>query len=289
MADIDKDERKAGVSWRLRLVYSAVLALALLVLPPGLSRRLAAMGRLVIEPAQSFARMCSRAARGAWGGLPGCSDVDEANMLRLEAAEAKTEYERLRESTARLVEENRQLRNRIGMTLATKQMSLALCEVQQRDAFSQYYDYVVVNRGSYDGIRPGKLVISDVGLVGIVAEVGLKTAKVTLATSANFSYPCQVRSRNVSGILTGGGNDGSYPVSMLQPVPQVVVNSLDGVLFDQVAVGDLVTVTPEGSQDGPVLIAGRVADVDKSAGVAPVLHINPAASFAQLKYLFVVL
>ncbi len=287
MAETGKD--KGGIGGRVRLFYGVLLSLLLLCLPPGLTTRLAGMGRLLIEPSQSFARMCARAARGAWGGLPDGTGHEDANILRQEAAEAKAEYEHLRQESAVLLEENRQLRNRIGMTLATKQMSLALCEVQQRDAFSEYYDYVVVNRGSYDGIRPGKLVISDAGLVGIVSEVGLKTAKVTLATSARFSYPCQVRGRNVSGILTGGGSDSAYKISMLQPVPQVVVNSLDGVLFDKVAVGDIVTVTPEGAQDGPVLIAGRVADVDKSGSAAPVLHLNTAASFAQMKYLFVVL
>ena len=289
MADAGKDNGKTGISGKARLFYGVLLSVLLLCLPPGISRRLAGIGRLFIEPSQSFARMCVRAARGAWGGLADGTRAEDANMLRQEAAEAKAEYERLREESSVLLEENRQLRNRIGMTLATKQMSLALCEVQQRDAFSEYYDFVVVNRGSYDGIHPGKLVISDAGLVGVVSEVGLKTAKVTLATSARFSFPCQVRGRNVSGILTGGGSDSSYAISMLQPVPQIVVNSLDGILFDKVAVGDMVTVTPEGSLDGPVLIAGRVADVDKSGSAAPVLHINPAASFAQMKYLFVVL
>ncbi len=284
----DRNGENSG-SWRIRAICGGVLAVLLLLLPPGFSKRLAGVGRLLVDPSRAFASMCSRAARGAWGGLDDGTGPEEAEMLRTEAAEAKAEYARLKEATARLVDENRQLRNRIGMTLSSKQMSLALCEVLKRDAFSEYYDYVVLNRGSHDGIRKGNLVISDAGLAGIVDEVSLKTAKVILATSSLFSYPCQVRGRNVAGIVTGSVRDGKYPVSMLQPVPQIVVNNLDGVLFDKVEVGDIVTVTPEGLQDGPIFIVGTVAEVDSSSGIAPVLRIEPASSFAQIKYLFVVM
>lgn len=246
------------------------------------------MGRLVTDPAQSFTAMCTRASRAAWGGMDNGAPDEDINSLRAELAEYQAALANLRASIAPLTDENRVLKNRLGMIVENKTLSLALCQVAQRDQFMQYYDYVVINRGLSDGIKKGCHVLSETGLVGVVSETGPSSAKVLLLTSRDFAMPCQVLNRNVMGIIAGSSLSNKEGLSMLQPVPQIVVNSLDGILFDKVVAGDSVTVSATGETGGAAIMVGTVTEVDTSLAGAPVLKITPSASFNQLKYLFVV-
>lgn len=269
-------------------VSAVLLCLVLMCLPPGMQARFTGILRLVSDPAQSFAGLCARAARGAWGGLEDGANVSP-EALRGELAEYQTAFADLRESVSLLENENRVLRNRIAMAASVKELSLAVCEVLQRDPFSKYYDYIVINRGITDGVKPGAPVLTEAGLVGMVTDAGMSSARVTLITSRDFAMPCRVKARNVNGLLTGAGtNAEGTAVSMLQPVPAVVVNSLDGILFDKVVPGDLVTVSANGEYTGPSITVGRVREVESTVAGAPILRLSTAVSFSQLRYVFAV-
>ncbi len=75
---------------------------------------------------------------------------------------------------------------------------------------------------------------------------------------------------------------------MVQPVPKIVANSLDGILFDKVAVEDDVTVSATGEANGHGIVVGKVSEVKSTTSGAPLLTIQPAANLSQLKYVFVV-
>ena len=267
----------------------AVLSLAMLCLPPGISSRLSGIARLFTEPAQTFSAMRARAARGALGGFQSKTERNDFLAVKTEAVEAQAELADLLENTANLEKENKILRNRLNFIASSKALSLTLCEVLSRDPYSEYYDYITINRGSGDGVKKGCHILSEKGLIGVVTEAGINSAKVMLATSRDFSMPCNILSKNVYGLLQGTGTENSGELSMVQPVPQIVVNSLDGVLFDTVAVGDQVTVSATGEAGGHGIVVGIVSKVDASLAGAPVLSITPAATFNQLKYVFAVI
>jgi len=248
---------------------------------------MAGMGRLATDPAQTIASAWARASRAAFGGLED-GGLDDINATRAELAEYQAAFDDLREATALLENENTVLKNRLGMVEKRAMLSLALCKVQKRDPFSAYYDSIVINRGTNDGIKKGCHVMSETGLAGVVSEASFSTSLVTLITSRDFSMPCFVRARNVYGLLIGNGVASGQKISMLQPVPKIVVNSLDGILFDKVAEGDKVTVSATGDMAGPGIVVGTVSKLDTSVAGAPVLEIEPAASLNQLKYLYVV-
>jgi len=287
-----KDDSNKVPSSRLcltALISLAVLAVALLCIPPGISVRIAAIARLFTDPAQNLSAMCARATRGALGGFDSKAERNDYLELKAEAVKAEAELADVLENTASLEQENKILRNRLNFIDSSKALSLTLCEVLTRDPFSEYYDCITINRGSGDGVKPGCHILSEKGLIGVVTESGISTAKVMLATSRNFSMPCHIRSKNVYGLLNGKGTENSDAISMVQPVPHIVVNSLDGVLFDTVAEGDQVTVSATGVAGGHGIVVGTVSKVDRSLAGAPVLTITPAASFSQLKYVFAVI
>ena len=277
-------KRLGGIALCFALLFSCVL----MCLPPGVERRLEAVVHLVTEPSQAFARLCTRATRGVLGGYPDANSRDDMMALQAEAAEYEAALADLREESSQLAQENTLLRNRLGLIESSTTLSLTLCQVLQRDPFSEYYDYLVIDRGLGDGIKKGYCVMNERGLVGVVEEVSFNTSKVLLMTSRHFAMPCQVRSRNVTGLLMGTGTENAKELSMVQPVPKIVANSLDGILFDKVAVGDDVTVSATGEANGHGITVGKVGEVKSTTAGGPLLTIHPAASLSQLKYVFVV-
>ena len=277
-------KRLGGIAFCFAILFSCVL----MCLPPGIERRLTAIVQLVTEPSQAFARLCARATRGALGGYPDAISRDDIMACQAEAVEYEAALENLRAETSHLEQENKVLRNRLDFIEGSKMLSLTLCQVLQRDPFSEYYDYIVIDRGMGDGIKKGYCVMNERGLVGIVEEVSFNTSKVLLMTSRQFAMPCQVRSRNVTGLLMGTGIANPTELSMVQPMPKIVVNDLDGILFDKVVVEDDVTVSSTGDANGPDITVGKVREVKNTTAGAPFLTIQPAASLSQLKYVFVV-
>ena len=272
----------------LALCFALLLSCVLMCLPPGAERRLEAAVHLVTEPSQAFARLCARATRGALGGYPDANSRDDMMALQAEAAEYEAALADLRAESSQLAQENTILRNRLGLIESSTTLSLTLCQVLRRDPFSDYYDYLVIDRGLGDGIKNGYCVMNERGLVGVVEEVSFNTSKVLLMTSRHFAMPCQVRSRNVTGLLMGTGTANVKELSMAQPVPKIVADSLDGILFDKVIVGDDVTVSATGEANGHGIVVGKVSEVKSTTAGAPHLVIHPAASLSQLKYVFVV-
>ena len=277
-------KRLGGIAFCFAILFSCVL----MCLPPGIDRRLTAIVHLVTEPSQAFARLCARATRGALGGYPDNTSRDDIMALKAEAAEYEAALADLRAESSQLEQENTVLRNRLGLIEGSTTLSLTLCQVLQRDPFSEYYDYIVIDRGQGDGIKKGYCVMNERGLVGVVEEVSFNTSKVLLVTSRQFAMPCQVHARNVTGLLMGTGIANPKELSMVQPVPKIVANSLDGILFDKVAVEDDVTVSATGEANGHSIIVGKVSEVKSTTAGAPLLTIQPSASINQLKYVFVV-
>ena len=272
----------------IAFVFALIFSCVLMFLPPGIERHLTGCVQLLTAPSQAIAALCARATRGILGGLPDTKSREDFLTLQAEAAEYETAFANLQAESATLEQENALLRNRLALISNSSNLSLTLCEVVKRDPFSEYYDTIMINKGSGDGIKPGYCVMNERGLVGIVQWCSFSSSQVRLATSRQFSMPCQVRSRNVTALLMGSGTENPKELSMVQPVPKIIANGVDGILFDKVAVGDVVTVSATGESNGHGIVVGTVGEVKGTMAGAPILTIQPAASFTQLKYLFVV-
>lgn len=74
------------------------------------------------------------------------------------------------------------------------------------NSISHPYNYLTINKGSRDGIRPELGVIDRNGVVGIVSNVGTGNARVISLLNPNFRLSCKLKRTDYFGSLVWGGD-----------------------------------------------------------------------------------
>lgn len=282
------------LSSHLTLLITTVLLLAVLFcLPPGPARRLAGSTRLLMEPASALAALSLRVSRAAWGGLPRQREATDLDAVRSELAAAKLQLAAIDDKYDNLALENNLLRNRLRLAYKNDNLTIVVAELVQRDPFTAFYDQILINRGLKDGIRPGQLVATHRGLVGLVAETSPSSSSVTLVTSPRFALACRIPERNLTGLLRGpdpSSTDAGTPQILLPP-QELIVDALDGIMFATVQPGDLVYTSKTDGRTEVVndILVGTVVRIDQDHAGAPILRLQPAESLAQLPFVHVIL
>ncbi len=149
---------------------------------------------------------------------------------------------------------------------ANPQNQYKAAEVIGRDP-SPFLHYVIINRGSADGLRRGMPVVTQQGLVGRIAAVTASAARVQLVTDPNMRINVRVEPAGTAGLLVGSLTGDLS----LEQVP------LDANL----QTGDVVLTSGLGGDYVPNLLVGQVTGVRKlefelfqSASVQPVVDFN---------------
>src|SRR5512133_2039716 len=128
---------------------------------------------------------------------------------------------------------------------------------------SPFLHYVIINRGSNDGILRGMPVVTNQGLIGRVDAVIADASRIQLITDPASSVNVRLQNAETEASLVGSVNGGVT----LQLIPQDVT----------IQTGDLVLTSGLGGGDPPDLIIGQVGsvrsrdfDLFKQATVQPV-------------------
>lgn len=94
-------------------------------------------------------------------------------------------------------------------------------------------DYMIINKGSQNGVALGDAVVDEGGLIGQVTELQHLTAKVSLITDNELVIPVMVERTGVRTLLYGGGGMLSlryFPTDAdLQPNDVLLTSGLDSV------------------------------------------------------------
>jgi rod shape-determining protein MreC len=132
---------------------------------------------------------------------------------------------------------------------------------------SPFVKYVIINRGSDDGLRRGMPVVTNQGLVGRLAAVTAGAARVQLITDPGSSVNVRLEPSGAQAVLTGSVT-GELSLSM---IPQNAT----------IQVGDLVLTSGlGGNYPGDILIGQitnfrrRETDLFQQASVQPVVDFN---------------
>ena len=101
---------------------------------------------------------------------------------------------------------------------------------------------VLVAAGSRDGLRKGDAAVTGEGLVGRVAEVGERSARVLLLTDINSRIPVVIERSRDQGILAGDNSDNPRLLylshgSQLMPGDRVVTSAAGGAFPPGLPVG----------------------------------------------------
>lgn len=192
------------------------------------------------------------------------------------------------QSYSRLYEQNQQLRDELQQMKAWKEAALQLEQKNARlldlnnvrldpmlthvtgvvlaDSGSPFRQSVLLNVGTRDGIHDGWATMDGIGLVGRIAGVGERTARVILLTDSSSRIPVVLQPSGQKAILSGDN-------SMLPP--------LDFVEHpDQVQPGDRVVTTGDGEVFPAGLLVGQVA-----LGADKRLRVVLAADYQRLEFL----
>ena len=140
---------------------------------------------------------------------------------------------------------------------------------------SPFLQYVIINRGSDDGLRRGMPVVSNKGLVGRIDAVTANAARVQLINDADSAINVNIQPSDDTGILVGGLN-GEITI---EKVPQNA----------QIKPGDTVLTSGMGGAYPANILIGTVSGVqEQPSDLFQTATVQPFVDFSQLEILLVI-
>ncbi|AKD57380.1 rod shape-determining protein MreC [Spirosoma radiotolerans] len=217
------------------------------------------------------------------------SNLYAAKVLAL--SNAANEYTHLRQVNSDLALENQQLNAQLTKLLQSKPTAPA--EYQADSAFADRFkfvvakvvnnttqfanNYITIDKGTDDGIRPGMGVISPTGIVGKVKSCNRRFSVITSILHSEYLVSSQLVKLGETGTAKWDGID-----------PHLI--KLDDIsLTKPVSKGDSVVTSQYNSTFPPGILVGRV----RTVGVQPnqTFHditLNLATNFSNLSFVYVV-
>jgi rod shape-determining protein MreC len=134
---------------------------------------------------------------------------------------------------------------------------------------------LIIDKGHAEGIEAGQPVVSPLGVVGRIFEVGHNTSKVVLLSDPTFAVAAVVQRSRENGLLTG----------TLQGLLrlQYLTDNADVKVGDSVVTSRLSTAFPEG------ILIGQITDVQAAVNSHTVdCLVDPAVDLSELEEVIVI-
>lgn len=140
---------------------------------------------------------------------------------------------------------------------------------------SPFLQYVIINRGSDDGLRRGMPVVTAQGLVGRISAVTAGAARVQLITDASSIVNISLESTEASAVLQGS-----------------LIGELTLTLIPQdvgVETGELLLTSGLGGNYPPNILIGQVTGIrSRSFELFQTASVQPVVDFARLEIVLVI-
>jgi rod shape-determining protein MreC len=252
-----------------RFAYSALILLSIAVIVLGkadmaLIERVRTATADVMAPILSAIARPVAAATAVVDRFGGIVDLYRENeRLRAENADLM----QWQEAARRLDSENQELRS-----LTNYRPEKAVWYITARvigtegGAFSRN---LLIDRGRADGVAKGQAVTSGTGLVGRIAEVGERAARVLLLTDLNSRIPVTLEASHDRAILAGDNTERPW---LAYAPPNA-----------RIAIGDQVVTSGDGGVFPPGLRVGAVASADGGR-----FRVEPSTELSRIEYLRIV-
>jgi rod shape-determining protein MreC len=197
--------------------------------------------------------------------------------LRQRNAELESEVSRLQGQVIELqqkVDETEILAALVDFSRANPENAYKGAAVVGRDP-SPFLHYIIINRGSNDGILRGMPVVTNQGLIGRVEAVIADASRVQLITDPASAINVRLQNSNTDAVLVGSVT-GDLALDMISQ--DVTVEP-----------GDVVLTSGLGGGYPPDLIIGQVLNVRKrDYELFQQASIQPAVDFARLEIVLVI-
>jgi rod shape-determining protein MreC len=142
----------------------------------------------------------------------------------------------------------------------------------EKNSISLVDNYIIINKGKKDGVRPDMGVVSQQGIVGVVIDASANYGIVQPVLNPHSRFSCKILNSNAAGILIWEGGDPRY--AMLTEYPK----------YEDVQIGDTIVTTgfsdffPEGIMVGT--IEGYKSETDDNFNS---LKVKLSTDFGSLK------
>lgn len=204
----------------------------------------------------------------AWLPNPGALRSENKALLELNL-QLSTEVATMRKSQ----QENEELRAMLALSKHSD-LPLISAEVASKNTV-QMRNYVMLNKGSDDGVLIGMPVRSEAGLVGSIIGLSSKYSMVELLNNRNVKVPAKLSNAGYEGIVVWEGGEYLYMKNISQSL--------------KVDVGDIVVTSLFSSKYPPNIPIGKVIKVGEEAGSHfHKICIKPATGFFNFNQLFII-
>jgi rod shape-determining protein MreC len=270
---IFSERMKSNPSQSTQFIVILLVSLGLIGL--ALSGYLTPISRVVINPIVSAQTWLSKRYQAIQSLITQPEDV---TTLRQKNMELEAENSKLQGQIIELqqqVTEAQLLSTLVDYERRHVENKYTAASVIARDV-SPFMHYVIIDRGSDDGLRKGMPVITQQGLVGSIAGVTAGAARVQLINDPGSSINVIIQQTGVEGVLNGQIT-GEIELDMvsksatLQPGDLVVTSGLGGKYPANIVIGQVVTVRSE------------AYSLFQSASV------QPAVDFSQLDIVLIIM
>ena len=225
-----------------------------------------------------------RAAGSAVAGwVDGISDrVDSVEQLQKENDELRqqiAELEKQLRSAESAAEENRDLRELLGLRQQRSDLTFEAARVTQRDV-SNWASTLVLDRGSQHGVAIGDCAVDSAGnLVGAVTDVGLNWCRLSTVLDTDSQFGARVF-RTGETAVAGGDlalmSEGRLRLQYLSDSANLIK-------------GDVIVTSGLGGYYPAGLVIGTVESVQTDdGGLARYAVLEPGCSVDEMKELFII-
>ncbi len=251
----------------IRPVQTIILALFVIgLIALALGGYLTPLSRLVLNPvvsAQTWLSVRFQALQNAIAAPQDLARLRQRNSeMEVEVSRMQTEIIVLKQQ----ISETRVLSALVDFARVQPENRYLAASVIGRDP-SPFLDYVIINRGSDDGLRRGMPVVTQQGLVGRIAAVTADAARAQLITDPASNINVKLEPSRAQAVVRG---EVSGEISLAM-IPQSA----------PVEIGDLILTSGLGGNYPTNILVGQVTgvrrretDLFQSASVQPVVDFN---------------
>lgn len=200
-----------------------------------------------------------------------------------------TQYLHLKDVNTSLAEENARLKNKLDWYLSRDTLvvgnrkdstrglnySYAKAEVVNNSTNRQH-NYITIDKGARDGIKPEMGVITSDGVVGVVLSTSQNYANVVSMLNTNFRVSARLKKTSYFGSLSWDGKD--YQYMNLSDIPQ----------HAKIKIGDTIETSGYSSIFPPNIFIGVVESFKVQGGNFLQLRVKLKNDFKKLRYVEVV-
>ncbi|MDE6311951.1 MAG: rod shape-determining protein MreC [Muribaculaceae bacterium] len=147
------------------------------------------------------------------------------------------------------------------------------------NSIARPFNYITINKGSADGVRPELGVIDQNGVVGIVSNVGSGSARVISLLNPNFRLSCKIKRSDYFGSLVWDGKDPREALleelprhTVFEPGDTIVTSGYSAVFPEGLPVGVIMPDNNEHNENFFTLRVRLLADFTTLGNVQVVVN-----------------